>query len=129
MVCAERTVGDVKILDIQGKVTLGEGREALRGTVSQLLKEGHRKILLNFANMTYADSSGYGEFVSSYTTTSNAGGRLIIYNLSQKAAEMLSITKLMISLEVAVSEEEAMAAFKTGIRLPKRSETADLFPR
>ena len=71
-----RTVGDVHILDISGKITLGEGTMAVRNTVRELLKNGGKKIILNLGDVNYIDSSGIGELVSSFTTVTNGGGQL-----------------------------------------------------
>ena len=80
-----RTVGDVTILDCSGKITLGEGTMAVRNTVRDILKSNGKKIILNLADVNYIDSSGIGELVSTYTTVTNSGGQLILFNLTRKS--------------------------------------------
>jgi anti-sigma B factor antagonist len=108
----ERQAGDVTILDLSGKVTIGEGSVQLREVVKRLLDEGKKKILLNLGDVSYVDSSGIGELVSSYTTTNNAGGQLKLLNLTKKIQDLLMITKLLTVFETHDSEEAAVASFK-----------------
>jgi anti-sigma B factor antagonist len=103
-----RAVGDVHILDISGKITLGEGTMAVRNTVRDLLKAGNKKIILNLAEVNYVDSSGIGELVSAYTTVTNQGGKLILLNLHEKIRELLKITKLLTVFQVYDDEKEAL---------------------
>ncbi len=107
----KRTVNDIVILDMIGKITLGEGTAAVRNEVRNLLKEGSKKILLNLGEVNYVDSSGIGELVSAFTTTSNQGGKLKLLNLTKKLQELLSITKLLTVFEVYENEEEAIKSF------------------
>jgi anti-sigma B factor antagonist len=107
----KRTVSEVMILDMSGKITLGEGTAALRNEVRNLLKEGNKKIILNLGEVNYVDSSGIGELVSAFTTTSNQGGKLKLLNLTKKLHELLSITKLLTVFEVYENEEEALKSF------------------
>ncbi len=107
----KRTVNDVIIIDMVGKITLGEGTAALRNEVRNLLKEGSKKIILNLGEVNYVDSSGIGELVSAFTTTANQGGRLKLLNLTKKLHELLSITKLLTVFEVYEDEEEALKSF------------------
>jgi len=109
---SERHVGDVTILDMDGKITIGEGSVALRTTIRRLLEEGKKKILLNLAKVGYIDSSGIGELVSSYTAINKEGGELKLLNLTQKLQDLLTITKLLTVFDVYESEEEALASFK-----------------
>jgi len=109
---SERHVGDVTILDMDGKITIGEGSVALRTTIRRLLEEGKKKILLNLAKVGYIDSSGIGELVSSYTAINKEGGELKLLNLTQKIQDLLTITKLLTVFDVYESEEEALASFK-----------------
>lgn len=106
-----RQVGDVAILDLAGKITIGEGDAQLREAVRNLLTEGQRNILLNLEEVTYIDSSGLGELVSSYTAVGNQGGRLKLLNPTKKIQDLLIITKLITVFEVYDSEEEAVASF------------------
>jgi anti-sigma B factor antagonist len=106
-----RTVGDVQILDISGKITLGEGTMAVRNTVRELLKNGGKKIILNLGDVNYIDSSGIGELVSSFTTVTNGGGQLKLLNLTKKIQELLAITKLLTVFQVFNDEKTAVASF------------------
>lgn len=106
-----RVVGDVQILDCSGKITLGEGTMAIRNTVRELLKNGHKKIVLNLADVNYIDSSGIGELVSSYTTVTNQGGSLKLLNLTKKIHELLAITKLLTVFPVYDNEQAAVSSF------------------
>jgi anti-sigma B factor antagonist len=106
-----RTVGDVRILDCSGKITLGEGTMAVRNTVRDILKDNGKKIILNLANVNYIDSSGIGELVSTYTTVTNSGGQLKLLNLTKKIHELLQITKLLTVFQVFDSEAVAVSSF------------------
>ena len=108
----ERQAGDVTILDMSGKVTIGDGSVALRTVIRRLLQEGKKKVLLNLAGVGYIDSSGIGELVSSYTTTNNAGGQLKLLNLTQKLQDLLAITKLLTVFDVYNDEGEALGTYQ-----------------
>ena len=106
-----RTIGDAKILDCSGKITLGEGTMSIRNTVRDLLNSGSKKIILNLAEITYIDSAGIGELVSTYTTVVNNGGRLKLLNLTKKIHQLLTITKLLTVFETFDNEEAALESF------------------
>jgi len=106
-----RTVGDVKILDCSGRITLGEGTMIIRNTVRDLLGGENRKIILNLAEVNYIDSSGIGELVSTYTTVTNGGGQLKLLNLTKKIQELMAITKLLTVFQVYGDEQSALASF------------------
>ena len=106
-----RTIGDIRILDCSGKITLGEGTMAVRNTVRDILKDNGKKIILNLANVNYIDSSGIGELVSTYTTVTNNGGQLKLLSLTKKIHELLQITKLLTVFQVFDSEEAAVSSF------------------
>jgi anti-sigma B factor antagonist len=106
-----RTVGDVRILDCSGKITLGEGTMAVRNTVRDILKNNGKKIILNLAEVNYIDSSGIGELVSTYSTVANNGGQLKMLNLTKKIQELLAITKLLTVFQVFDNEQAALASF------------------
>ncbi|MEW6361028.1 MAG: STAS domain-containing protein [Pyrinomonadaceae bacterium] len=108
---SERQAGDVTILDLEGKVTIGEGSVALRNAIRRLLGEGKNKILLNLAGVGYIDSSGIGELVSSFTAVNKEGGTLKLLNLTQKIQDLLAITKLLTVFDVYNDEAEALASF------------------
>lgn len=108
----ERQSGDVTILDMEGKITIGEGSVALRTAIRRLLEEGKKKILLNLAGVGYIDSSGIGELVSSYTAINKEGGQLKLLKLTQKLQDLLTITKLLTVFDVYDDEAEALESFK-----------------
>lgn len=108
----DRQAGDVTILDLSGKITIGEGSVQLREAVRRLLDDGKKKILLNLGDVSYVDSSGIGELVSSYTTTNNNGGQLKLLNLTKKIQDLLMITKLLTVFETYDNEEAAVSSFK-----------------
>jgi len=108
---SERQAGDVTILDMNGKVTIGEGSVALRNTIRRLLGEGKKNILLNLAEVGYVDSSGIGELVSSFTTVSKESGSLRLLNLTEKIQDLLAITKLLTVFDTFDDEGEALASY------------------
>jgi anti-sigma B factor antagonist len=108
----ERQAGDVTVLDMDGRITIGEGSVALRSAVRRLLEEGKHKILLNLAGVGYIDSSGIGELVSSYTTINKDGGQLKLLSLTQKLQDLLTITKLLTVFDVYDTEAEALSSYK-----------------
>ena len=108
----ERQAGDVTILDMDGKITIGEGSVAVRSAIRRLLEEGKKKILLNLAGVGYVDSSGIGELVSSYTTIQREGGQLKLLNLTQKIQDLLAITKLLTVFDTYDDEATALNSFK-----------------
>ncbi len=108
----ERQAGDITVLDMDGKVTIGEGSVALRTAIRRLLGEGKKKILLNLGRVGYIDSSGIGELVSSFTAVNKEGGTLKLLNLTQKIQDLLAITKLLTVFDVFDSEADALSSFK-----------------
>lgn len=106
-----RTVGDIKILDCSGRITLGEGTMVVRNAVRELLKDNEKKIILNLAEVNYIDSSGIGELVSTYTTVTSNGGQLKLLGLTKKIHELLAITKLLTVFEVFDEEQAALGSF------------------
>jgi anti-sigma B factor antagonist len=111
MKIVERQVDDVHILDLHGKILIGEGDDALRDAVGKLVSGGKTKILLNLADVPYVDSAGLGEIVRCYTTVSKAGGRLKLINLTKKIKDLLAITKLLTVFETHDSETEGVKSF------------------
>lgn len=108
---SERQAGDVTILDLNGKITIGEGSVALRSAIRRLLGEGKKKILLNLGNVGYIDSSGIGELVSSFTTVNRENGQLKLLNLTQKVQDLLAITKLLTVFDTFDSEQDALNSY------------------
>jgi anti-sigma B factor antagonist len=106
-----RQAGDVTILDLEGKVTIGEGSIALRTEVRNLIAEGKTKVLLNMSGISYCDSSGLGELVSSFSAVTRDGGSMKLLNLTKKLKELMSITKLLTVFENFEDEETALASY------------------
>ena len=113
----ERAVGDVVVLDLKGRVTLGEGDELLKDKVNSLVNQGHKKIVLNLADVPYIDSAGLGEIVRTYTTVSRQGGSLKLLNLTKRITDLLSITKLLTVFETFDSENEAVQSFSASAKV------------
>jgi anti-sigma B factor antagonist len=109
----ERIVGEVTILDLKGKMTLGEGDELLKDKINSLIHQGHKKLLLNLEGVPYIDSAGLGEIVRTYTTVSRQGGSLKLVNLTKRITDLLSITKLLTVFETFDTEKEAVASFQS----------------
>ena len=107
----EREVGDVTVLDLSGKITIGEGSVQLREAVRGLLERGKKQVLINLGGVDYVDSSGIGELVSCFTTTKNQGGQLKLLNLTKKIRDLLQITKLLTVFETFDDEAEAIRSF------------------
>ena len=106
-----RQVDGITILDLSGRITLGEGSVQLRDAVRDLLAKGSKLILLNLADVNYIDSSGIGELVSAYTTVRNQGGELKLLNLTKKVHDLLQITKLYTVFDVKDDEASAISSF------------------
>ena len=113
----ERNVGDVVVLDLKGKITLGEGDELLKDKVNSLVNQGRRKILLNFGDVPYVDSAGLGEIVRTYTTVSRQGGSLKLLNLTKRITDLLAITKLLTVFETFDAESDAIKSFSSSAKV------------
>lgn len=111
MKITERQVKDVTILDLEGKILIGEGDDALREAVTRVVDSGKSKVILNLAEVPYVDSAGLGEIVRCYTTVSRKNGRLKLLNLTKKIRDLLSITKLLTVFETFEDEAEAVNSF------------------
>ena len=107
-----RQIDNVTILDLSGRIVLGEGSIQIREAIKELVAKGQKWILLNLSDVNYIDSSGLGELVSSYTTVRNAGGELKLLNLTKKVHDLLQITKLYTVFDVKDDEATAVAAFR-----------------
>ena len=112
MVIEERIIGDVTVLDLKGKMTLGEGDELLKDKINSLIHQGQKKLLLNLEGVPYIDSAGLGEIVRTYTTVSRQGGNLKLVNLTKRITDLLSITKLLTVFETFDSEPDALKIFQ-----------------
>jgi anti-sigma B factor antagonist len=107
----DRQVGDVTVMDVSGRITLGEGSSTLRDALRDLAAKGHKKILLNLSDVNYIDSSGIGELVSGFTSISNLGGNLKLLGLTKRVKDLLQITKLYTVFEVFDEESTAIRSF------------------
>jgi len=106
-----RQVGDVSVVDVAGRITLGEGSSALRDTMRDMVGKSQKKILLNLGEVSYIDSSGIGELVSGFTTVTNSGGQLKLLNLNKRVKDLLQITKLYTVFDVHEDEAAAIRSF------------------
>jgi anti-sigma B factor antagonist len=111
MKASTRQVDGVTIVDLSGRITLGEGSVVLRDTIKDLLGKGQKKILLNLGDVSYIDSSGIGELVSAFTSVRNQGGELKLLHLTKKVHDLLQITKLYTVFDVKDDEAGAISAF------------------
>jgi anti-sigma B factor antagonist len=107
----ERVVNGVSVLDLSGKIVLGEGDGQIRDRIKDLLADGQKRILLNLGEVNYIDSAGLGALISSYTTTKRQGGNLKLVNLTRRIQDLLAITKLITVFETHENEAEAIASF------------------
>ena len=106
-----RQVDGITVMDLSGRITLGEGSVILRDRIRELLGQGEKKILLNLGDVTYIDSSGIGELVSAFTAGRKEGGELKLLNLTKKVHDLLQITKLYTVFDVKDDEAAAIAAY------------------
>lgn len=111
MKATTRQVDQITVIDLSGRITLGEGCTQLRQLIRDLLGKGSKNILVNLADVTYIDSSGIGELVSAFTAVSNQGGQLKLLNLTKKVHDLLQITKLYTVFDVHDDEAKAISSF------------------
>jgi anti-sigma B factor antagonist len=107
----ERSTGDVTILDLKGRMTMGEGDELLKDKINSLILQGRKKLVLNLEGVPYVDSAGLGEIVRTYTTVSRQGGSLKLVNLTKRITDLLAITKLLTIFDTFDSEADAVRSF------------------
>ena len=107
----QRSLENVVILDLKGKLTIGEGDELLKEKINGLMQHGNHNILLNLEDVPYVDSAGLGGIVHTYTTVSRQGGKLKLVNLTKRITDLLAITKLLTVFETFESEAEAVSSF------------------
>ncbi|RMG49942.1 MAG: anti-sigma factor antagonist [Acidobacteria bacterium] len=108
----QRDAEGVTILDLSGRITIGQGSAQFREAIRQLMEQGRNRLLLNFADVSYVDSSGIGELVSAYTTLNNQGGQLKLLNLPKRIKDLLRITKLLTVFETFDDEAAALRSFQ-----------------
>jgi len=111
MQTATRQIGDVAIVDVSGRITLGEGNTMLREIVREIIEKGNSKILLNLHDVGYVDSSGVGELVKTYTTVRNHGGQLKLLNPSKRVSDLLQVTRLASVFDIQADEASAIQSF------------------
>ncbi|SPE18301.1 Anti-sigma factor antagonist [Candidatus Sulfotelmatomonas gaucii] len=109
---ASREVDGVTVLDLSGRITLGEGSVQLRDAIRDLIGKGQRRILLDLGEVNYIDSSGLGELVSAFTTAKNQGANLKLLKLTKKVHDLLQLTKLYTVFDIYDDEASAIASFK-----------------
>jgi anti-sigma B factor antagonist len=107
-----RNVDGVTVIDLDGRITLGEGSAKLRDSVRETLDSGHAQILINLAGVTYMDSSGLGELVSGYRAAKSQGGELKLTNVTKRINDVLQVTKLCTVFNVHDNESDAVASFR-----------------
>ena len=112
LIATTREVGQITMVDLSGRIALGEGSALLRKTIRDLLESGKTKIILNLGDINYIDSSGIGELVSGFTAVRNREGELKLLNLTRKVKDLLQITKLFTVFDVYTDEREAVDSFK-----------------
>jgi anti-sigma B factor antagonist len=110
---SQRIVGDIAVIDLSGRLTLGDGTERLRDKVNSLLHQGHRKLILNLAAVDYLDSAGLGEIVGTYATVKRQGGSLKLLGVTSRIRDLLSITKLLTVFETFDAENDAVRSFSS----------------
>ena len=106
-----RIVDGVSVIDMDGRITLGEGSNLLRDLIAETLAAGHQKIVMNLAGINYIDSTGLGELVSGYRQVKGQGGELKLLNLNKKVSDLLQITKLYTVFDIHNNESQAVASF------------------
>jgi anti-sigma B factor antagonist len=111
MKASNRQVDGVTVVDMSGRITLGEGSVVLRDTIRDLIGKGQKKILLILGDVTYIDSSGIGELVSAFTAVRREGGELKLLNLTKKVHDLLQITKLYTVFDIKDDEATAIKSF------------------
>jgi anti-sigma B factor antagonist len=107
----ERVVESVSVLDLSGKIVLGEGDLQIKDRIKDLLSDGQRKILLNLGDVSYIDSAGLGALISTYATVKREGGQLKLVNLTKRVQDLLAITKLITVFDTFDSEKEAIDSY------------------
>ena len=106
-----RNAGNISIVDLAGKIVMGDESHVVRDTIKGLVATGTKNIILNLKDVSYVDSAGLGELVGAFTTVSNAGGKICLLNTQAKITDLLQITKLYTVFPSFDSESAAMASF------------------
>ena len=108
---SSREIGGVIVIDLDGRITLGDGSALLRDLIHEHLDKGHKKLVLNLAAISYLDSTGLGEMVSGYRLVKSQGGELKLLNLNKKVSDLLQVTKLYTVFDIHNDETEAVTSF------------------
>jgi anti-sigma B factor antagonist len=116
MEISERIVDGITILDLNGKLTIGDGAQLLKDKSESLVFQGRKQIIVNLGAVPYIDSGGLGQLVACYTTLTRAGGRLTLVNLNTRNHDLLSITKLVAVFDTFDSEREAIESYPAATR-------------
>ena len=111
MQIAERSAGNVTVLDLSGQITFTQGDQLFKDKIHSLVHQGQKNILVNMANVTHVDSAGLGELVGAYTTVTKAGGTMKLVNLTKRLTDLLSITKLLTVFDTFEDEQDALNKF------------------
>jgi anti-sigma B factor antagonist len=111
MQIAERSAGNVTVLDVSGQITFTQGDQVFKDKIHSLVHQGQKNILVNMGNVTHVDSAGLGELVGAYTTVTKAGGSMKLVNLTKKLTDLLTITKLLTVFDTYESEQDALSQF------------------
>ena len=109
---AERQVGDITIIDLQGNIMFEDGDQELRGAIALALESGKKSLVLNMGEVPYMDSAGLSELVRSYVAVGKRGGKIVLVDLTRKVQDLLTIAKLLTVFETFDSEAAALASFK-----------------
>jgi anti-sigma B factor antagonist len=117
MEMTERVVGGLTILDLNGKLTIGEGAQLLKDKIQSLVFQSRTQLIVNLAAVPYIDSGGLGQLVTCYTTLAKAGGRLTLLNVNKRNHDLLSITKLVTIFDTFDSEPEAVESYGATTRV------------
>ena len=107
----ERVVDGVSVLDLSGKIVLGEGDLQVKERIKELLSDGQKRILLNLGDVSYIDSAGLGSLISAYATVKREGGQLKLVNLTKRVQDLLAITKLITVFDTYDDEKAAVTSF------------------
>jgi anti-sigma B factor antagonist len=111
MIITERLFGDVTVLDLRGRIELGQGDEQLTDKINSLVQQGRKRVLLNLLQTSYVDAAGMGAILSAYTTLSGEGGSLKLLHLTRRIQDLLAIQRILTIFECHDSEERAIQSF------------------
>jgi anti-sigma B factor antagonist len=126
LIIRKRRAGDnILILTLEGKLRLGEDNVEFHNTIRQLIEKGEKYILLNLGDVSYIDSTGLGELVSSYVAVTRVGGQIKLLNLTKRVHELMTVTKLATVFDIYENEADAVESFKIPVSTPEKQMTAE----